>query len=329
MKHRSSSLKTHDHNNEPSSSKLVPNVSPQANTNAQSLQELDFLFSPFFEEYFTAGNQRVSKSFALSDNSQQQDTQPTTNIQPTTESKTLTTNVNADENNTDQAVDAQFHPYEFFNPFLIPVEDAAESSSHHPLEQVYGNPSKPVQTRRQLSTDHGMCMLALTVSTVELINIKETMADHAWIEAIQDELQQFNQLKVWEVVDKPFGKTMDVKMTFLNGRLKEEVYVAQPEGFVDPDHLEKVYHLRKAQIWIEASSKSLVYGSDLKRIWCESSKNQSRMCLDARNGWLSLGSKCSALRKKCGALDELIRVSFNGFTGSAAHLQISAAVLRS
>nr|GFB63045.1 opie2 pol protein [Tanacetum cinerariifolium] len=32
---------------------------------------------------------------------------------------------------------------------------------------------------------------------------------------------------------------MDVKTTFLNGPLKEEVYVAQPNGFVDPDHLEK------------------------------------------------------------------------------------------
>nr|GFB68005.1 hypothetical protein [Tanacetum cinerariifolium] len=39
---------------------------------------------------------------------------------------------------------------------------------------------------------------------------------------------------------------MDVKMAFLNGPLKEEVYVAQPDGFVDPDHPEKVYRLRKA-----------------------------------------------------------------------------------
>nr|GEU74740.1 retrotransposon protein, putative, unclassified [Tanacetum cinerariifolium] len=39
---------------------------------------------------------------------------------------------------------------------------------------------------------------------------------------------------------------MDVKTTFLNGELKEEVYVIQPEGFVNPDHLTHVYRLKKA-----------------------------------------------------------------------------------
>nr|GFB63970.1 putative RNA-directed DNA polymerase [Tanacetum cinerariifolium] len=43
-----------------------------------------------------------------------------------------------------------------------------------------------------------------------------------------------------------FALTMDMKTTFLNGPLKEEVYVAQPDGFVDPDHPKKVYQLRKA-----------------------------------------------------------------------------------
>nr|GEY74838.1 hypothetical protein [Tanacetum cinerariifolium] len=39
---------------------------------------------------------------------------------------------------------------------------------------------------------------------------------------------------------------MDVKTAFFNGPLKEEVYVVQPDGFVNPDHPEKVYRLRKA-----------------------------------------------------------------------------------
>ncbi|GJT76688.1 retrovirus-related pol polyprotein from transposon TNT 1-94 [Tanacetum coccineum] len=44
----------------------------------------------------------------------------------------------------------------------------------------------------------------------------------------------------------PFCIPMDVKTTFLNGPLKEEVYIAQPDDFVDPDHPDKVYRLRKA-----------------------------------------------------------------------------------
>ncbi|GJZ54645.1 retrovirus-related pol polyprotein from transposon TNT 1-94 [Tanacetum coccineum] len=39
---------------------------------------------------------------------------------------------------------------------------------------------------------------------------------------------------------------MDVKMAFLNSELKEEVYISQPEGFVDQDNPSHVYNLKKA-----------------------------------------------------------------------------------
>ena len=39
---------------------------------------------------------------------------------------------------------------------------------------------------------------------------------------------------------------MDVKTAFLNGQLREEVYVSQPDGFVDPEHPNHVYRLKKA-----------------------------------------------------------------------------------
>ncbi|GKC78790.1 retrovirus-related pol polyprotein from transposon TNT 1-94, partial [Tanacetum coccineum] len=309
--------------------------------------ELDLLFGPLYDEFFNDGTSRVNKSSSPTDNSAPQDTHPSTNIHPTSE-PTTQTNVHAEENNDNQA--------EFTNPFCTPIHEHAESSSRnignsnvqtfdqpqdseyqwtkdHPLTQVRGNPSKPVQTRRQLATDPEMCMFALTVSIVEPKNIKEAMADSAWIEAMQEELHQFDRLQVWELVDKPFGKNviklkwlwknkkdedqtvirnkarlvakgyaqeegidfeesfapvarleavrifvayaahksfpiyqMDVKTAFLNGPLKEEVYVAQPDGFVDPDHPDKVYRLRKAlyglkqapRAWYDELSKFLI-----------------------------------------------------------------------
>ncbi|GKD06436.1 retrovirus-related pol polyprotein from transposon TNT 1-94 [Tanacetum coccineum] len=165
----------------------LQNVSPSADTTAPSQQELDLLFGPLYDEFFNTGTSRVNKSSSPTDNSTQQDTLPSTNIHPTSEPSTPT-NVHAEENNDDQA--------EFTNPFCTPVQEAAESYSRnfgnsnmhtfnqpqdseyrwtkdHPLTQVHGNPSKPVQTRRQLATDPEMCMFALTVSIVEPKTIKE------------------------------------------------------------------------------------------------------------------------------------------------------------
>ncbi|GKD84139.1 hypothetical protein Tco_1350978 [Tanacetum coccineum] len=51
-----------------------------------------------------------------------------------------------------------------------------------------------------LQTDSEVCMYALTVNTIEPNNIKEAMADHSWIESMQDELNQFERLQVWELV---------------------------------------------------------------------------------------------------------------------------------
>nr|GFA44235.1 retrovirus-related Pol polyprotein from transposon TNT 1-94 [Tanacetum cinerariifolium] len=108
------------------------------------------------------------------------------------------------------------------------------STQDHPLEQVIGNPSQSVRTRRQLESNGEMYMFALTVNQTKPKNIKEAMTDSAWIESMQEELHQYDRLD------------MDVKTTFLYGPLKEEVYVNQPDGFVDPYHPDKVYRLKKA-----------------------------------------------------------------------------------
>ncbi|GKD45908.1 retrovirus-related pol polyprotein from transposon TNT 1-94 [Tanacetum coccineum] len=55
---------------------------------------------------------------------------------------------------------------------------------------------------------------------------------------------------------------MDIKMAFLNGELKEEVYVSQPEGFVDQDNPSHVYKLKKA-LYIDPTLFIQQVGNDL------------------------------------------------------------------
>nr|GFB27482.1 retrovirus-related Pol polyprotein from transposon TNT 1-94 [Tanacetum cinerariifolium] len=73
----------------------------------------------------------------------------------------------------------------------------------------------------------------------EGIDFEESFAPVACIEAIR--------IFIANVASKNMTiYQMDVKTSFLNGELKEGVYVSQPKGFVDPDHSIHVYHLKKA-----------------------------------------------------------------------------------
>ncbi|GJU28668.1 hypothetical protein Tco_1167289 [Tanacetum coccineum] len=76
------------------------------------------------------------------------------------------------------------------------------------MEMLIGDPSKPVMTSNRLQTDAEVCMYALTVSIIELKNIKEAMLDASWFESMQDEINQFKRLDVWELVECPIGRNI-------------------------------------------------------------------------------------------------------------------------
>ncbi|GKE69836.1 retrovirus-related pol polyprotein from transposon TNT 1-94, partial [Tanacetum coccineum] len=142
----------------------------------------------------------------------------------------------------------------------------------HPLEQVIRNPSRSIRIRRQLETDGEMCMFALTIwknkrdeenivirnkacrvakgyGQKEGIDFKESFAPVARLEAVR--------LFVAYAAHKSFPVyQMDVKTAFLNGPLKEEVYVNQPDGFAYPHHPDKVYRLKKALYELKKAPKA-------------------------------------------------------------------------
>nr|GEV47147.1 hypothetical protein [Tanacetum cinerariifolium] len=182
----------------------LQNVSSLANAYVPLQQELNLLFGPLYDEFFTAGTSSVNKSSSPSNNSNPQDTQPTTNIQPTSE-PSIPTYVYAEENNDNQAEEEHLQDDEFINPFCTPVQEVAESSSH---------------------------INAKGYAKEEGIDFEKSFAPVARLEAVQ--------IFIAYAVHKSFPiYQMDVKTAFLNGPLKKEVYVAQPDGFVDPDHPEK------------------------------------------------------------------------------------------
>ncbi|GJS88552.1 retrovirus-related pol polyprotein from transposon TNT 1-94 [Tanacetum coccineum] len=216
----------------------IKEMSETSVANDTSGLELDLLFGPLYDEFFNDGTSRVNKSSSPTDNSAPQDTIPSTNIHPTSEPSTPT-NVYAEENIDNQA--------EFTNPFCTP--------NIIKLKWLWKNKKDENQTVIRNKAR----LVAKGYAQEEGIDFEESFAPVARLEAVR--------IFVAYVAHKSFPIfQMDVKTAFLNGPLKEEVYVAQPDGFVDPDHPDKVYRLRKAlyglkqapRAWYDELSKFLI-----------------------------------------------------------------------
>ncbi|GKC35445.1 retrovirus-related pol polyprotein from transposon TNT 1-94, partial [Tanacetum coccineum] len=183
----------------------------------------------------------------------------------------------------------------------------------HPLENIIGELTRQVSTRLQLHEQALFCYYDAFLTAIEPKTYKDALTQSCWIEAMQEELNEFERLEVWELVPRPdkfmvitlkwiykvkldklggilknkarlvargyrqeegidFEESfapvarleairiflaftvhmnmvvyqIDVKTAFLNGNLREEVYVSQPDGFVEPDNPNHVYKLKKA-----------------------------------------------------------------------------------
>nr|GFC27576.1 hypothetical protein [Tanacetum cinerariifolium] len=213
--------------------KFQENVSHGDKTGTTS-NELDLLFSLMFDELLNGSSKVVSKSYAISAVHApiQRQTTPLNNhttSSPTCQTPSIAPTVISSENINQaepHAENDQVANDEFINIFSTSVQDQGEtSSSHvdssnmhtfyqrypsehrwtkdHPLEQVIGNPSQTVRTRRHLESDAEMCMFART-----------------------EELHQFDRLDVWELVDRPLcTNVINLKWLWKNKRDEENTVI--------------------------------------------------------------------------------------------------------
>nr|GEZ97516.1 hypothetical protein [Tanacetum cinerariifolium] len=146
---------------------------------------------------------------------------------------------------------------------VIPLVNADSTSSPSSIMV------EPVSTRLQLYEQAFLCYYDAFLTFVEPKTYKEALTQSCWIEAMQEELHEFERLEeegidfeksfapvarleairiflAYAVHMNMFVYKMDVKTVFLNGNLREDVYVSQPDGFVDPDNPNHVYKLQKA-----------------------------------------------------------------------------------
>ncbi|GJY85238.1 ribonuclease H-like domain-containing protein [Tanacetum coccineum] len=94
------------------------------------------------------------------------------------------------------------------------------------------------------------------MSTAEPKNIKEAMADHIWIQAMQEELHQFDRLKVWELVDKSFGKTMiNLKWLWKNKKDRENTVIRIKARIVAKGYRQKEEDMDQDSAHMVAASK--------------------------------------------------------------------------
>ncbi|GJU56543.1 retrovirus-related pol polyprotein from transposon TNT 1-94 [Tanacetum coccineum] len=116
------------------------------------------------------------------------------------------------------------------------VHTAAPNSEHvtkwtkdHPLDNIIGELERPVSTRLQLHEQALFCYYDAFLTSVEPKNYKDALTQACWIEAMQEELNEFERLEVWELVPRP-DKVMvitlkwiyKVKLDELKGILKNK-----------------------------------------------------------------------------------------------------------
>nr|GEY72743.1 putative reverse transcriptase domain-containing protein [Tanacetum cinerariifolium] len=246
---------------------LNPSVSQVSKTSKKDLEDL---FQNFYDEYFDSS--KIMKS-------------STTNVE---------TSINEEVFHEDAYFDAStsFHDHSNVHTYYQLYPHEKKWTKDHPLHKIIGDPKSSVRTRVQLANS---CLFSCLLSSIEPANVAKALEDADWtaflngilkdevyvgqppgfvskqypnhVYALDKALYSLKQVpRAWYDVFSQFLIESGFQKAFLNGILKDEVYVGQPPGFVSKQYPNHVYALDKAlyslkqvpRAWYDVFSQFLI-----------------------------------------------------------------------
>ncbi|GJR80847.1 integrase, catalytic region, zinc finger, CCHC-type containing protein [Tanacetum coccineum] len=170
-------------------------------------------------------------------------------------------------------------------PFVVHTtapyfEHVTKWTKDHPLDNIIGKLERPMSIRLQLHKQALFCYYDAFLTLVEPKNYKDALTQACWIEAMQEELNEFERLEVWELVPRP-DKVMvitlkwiyKVKLDELGGILENKAHLVAHFYDVDDEKIFILFGLQISQdpkgIFLNQSKYAL---ESLKKYGMESSK---------------------------------------------------------
>ncbi|GKD87986.1 retrovirus-related pol polyprotein from transposon TNT 1-94, partial [Tanacetum coccineum] len=236
------------------SSGLVPNSPPSTLFVPPSRTDWDLLFQPLFDELLktppsvdqpapkviapiaeVVAPEPAASTGSPTSTTVDQDAPSPSNSQttPKTQSPAISNNVEEENHNLDAA---HMNNDPFFgipipenvseassSSDVIPtiVHTATPNSEHvtkwtkdHPLDNIIGELERPVSTRLQLHEQALFCYYDAFLTSVKLKTFKDALTQSCWIKAMQEELNKFKRLEVWELVSHP-DKVMVITLKWI------------------------------------------------------------------------------------------------------------------
>ncbi|GJS51790.1 putative ribonuclease H-like domain-containing protein [Tanacetum coccineum] len=274
-------------------------------------KELEMLFQPMFDEY--SEQSRVNEPVPSATEVNAQVVPPGTSLSTTIAQDAPSTSASSSTSDTHHPVQHQgiaeettheeppINP-DVLHPSLNPGEPGSAQSSSgnvnsaepnqvnqpqdhlrrwtkdHPLDNIVGNPSRPVSTRKQLASDALWCCFHTELSKVEPKNFKMAVIEDCWFQAMQDEIHEFDRLEVWELVPRPIYVMVialkwiyKVKLDEYGDVLKNKARLVakgyrQEEGIDFEESFAPVARIEAIRIFIAnaATKNMIIYQMDVK-----------------------------------------------------------------